>query len=201
MHLYPVIDNPLDVLLPGSCRNAHRVVLAKTHAPSSYRHLNHVRIQIVQPVGRGLSTVERLPVAHDILHLVRPGKRYFHSQRLRPTRRNITVGYNPLRQCEPWQPGPHKLRPARLTLIPVERGDHLKCTRNRIGLLRLYPTDPHRLCLIYGPRLGRARDDNGLHLRSSLNSGLTRSRSLGGGNVRLTAGTQLPLPPTGGVTV
>ena len=179
----------LDVLLPGRCRDAHRVVLAKTHAPSSYRHPKHVWIQIVQPIGRGLSTVERLPTAQDILHLVRLGSRYFHSLRLRPPRRNITVGYNPLRQCGPWQPRPHKLRPAGLTLIPVGRGDHLKCTRNQIGLLQLYPGDPRRLRLICGPRFGRARDDNGLHLRSSLNSGLTRSRSLGGGDVRLTART------------
>ena len=107
--LYPAIDNPLDVFLPGPCRNAHRVVLAKTHAPSSYWHPKHVRIQIVQPVGRGLSTVERLPATHDILHLVRPGRLYFHSQRLRPMRRSITVGYNPLWKCGPRQPGPHKL--------------------------------------------------------------------------------------------
>ena len=152
--------------------------------------------------------MERLLTAHNILHVVRRGSRYFHFRRLRPTRRSITVGYNPLWQCGPWKPGPHKLRPARLTLIPIGRGGgggggvgYLKCTQNRIGLLRLYPGDPRLLRLICGLRFGRAKDDNGLHLRTSHSRGLTRSRSLEGGDVRLIAGTQLSLPLAGGVTV
>ena len=95
--LYPVIDIPLNVFLPGPYKNAHRIVLAKAHAPSNYQHLKHVRIQTVQPIGRELSTVERLPAAHDMLHLIRPRSRYFHPRRLRPTRRSITVGYNQVR--------------------------------------------------------------------------------------------------------
>ena len=58
---------------------------------------------------------------------------------------------------------------------------------------------PPPLRLICGSRLGRTRDDNGLHFRSSLSGRLTGSRSLG--RIRLTAGTQLTLPFVGGVTV
>ena len=36
------------------------------------------------------------------------------------------VGYNPFQQCEPWQLGQHKLRPARLTLSLVGRGGSLE---------------------------------------------------------------------------
>ena len=100
--LYPVIDNLLDVFLPDPCRSAHRVVLTKIHASSNYQHPKHVWIQIDQPMGCGLSTVERLPTAHDMLHLVCPGSRYFHSRRLRPTRRSITIGYKSVQQCVPW---------------------------------------------------------------------------------------------------
>ena len=106
------------------------------------RYPKHVRVQIVQTVGRGLPTVERLPTAYDILHLVRPGSQYFHSRRLRPMWRSITVGYNPVRQCGLWQPEPHKLRPIRPALSSIQRRDYLKCPRNRIGLLRLYPGNP-----------------------------------------------------------
>ena len=130
--LYPIIDNPLDVFLSGPCRNAHRVFLAKTHASSNYRHSKHVRIQIVQPIARGLSMVERLPTAYDMLHSGADTSTLGGSD---PRKKSIIVGYNPIRQYGPWQPGPHKLQPARLTISPIGWGDYLKCTRNRIGLL------------------------------------------------------------------
>ena len=106
--LYPVIDDLQKILLRG--RDGNSISFVKAHASISHRYPINGRVQIIQPIGRGLSTMKGLLAAQYSFHLLLPRSRYLHSRGLRPARRNVVISNYLVRLFRSGQAGPHELR-------------------------------------------------------------------------------------------
>ena len=108
LDLYPIINDLQKILIRGRSRDGNSISFVKAHAPSSHRYLIHGRVQIIQPTGRGLSTMKGLPAAQYLFYLLLHRGRYLYSRGLRPTRGNVVMGNHLVRPFGSRQAGPHE---------------------------------------------------------------------------------------------
>ena len=108
--LYHVIYDLWKILLRGRSRDGNSISFVMAHSPGSHRNPIHGQLQIIQPIGRRLTTMKGLPTTQYLFYLLLPRGRYLYSRGLRSARENVVISYHLVRPFGFRQAEPHELR-------------------------------------------------------------------------------------------